>query len=33
VTIVRVLSQRLRDSNRLVGSVEKLSQWLASSMV
>jgi CRP-like cAMP-binding protein len=33
VTIVRVLSQRLRDSNRLIGSVEKLSEWLASSMV
>jgi CRP-like cAMP-binding protein len=33
VTIVRVLSQRLRQSNSLVGSVEKLSEWLASSMV
>jgi CRP-like cAMP-binding protein len=33
VTIIRVLSKRLRDSNSLVGSVEKLSEWLASSMV
>ena len=33
VTIVRVLSQRLRDTNALVGSVEKLSEWLASSLV
>jgi CRP/FNR family transcriptional regulator, cyclic AMP receptor protein len=33
VTIIRVLSKRLRDSNSLVGSVEKLSEWLASSMI
>ena len=33
VTIIRVLSQRLRDTNSLVGSVEKLSEWLASSLV
>ena len=33
VTIIRVLSKRLRDTNSLVGSVEKLSEWLASSMV
>jgi len=33
VTIIRVLSKRLRDSNSLVGSVEKLSEWLASSLV
>jgi len=33
VTVIRVLSKRLRDSNALVGSVEKLSEWLASSMV
>jgi CRP-like cAMP-binding protein len=33
VTIIRVLSKRLRDSNALVGSVEKLSEWLASSLV
>jgi CRP-like cAMP-binding protein len=33
VTIIRVLSKRLRDSNSLVGSVDKLSEWLASSLV
>ncbi len=33
VTIIRVLSTRLRDTNSLVGSVEKLSEWLASSLV
>ena len=33
VTIIRVLSRRLRDTNALVGSVEKLSEWLASSLV
>ena len=33
VTIIRVLSKRLRDTNSLVGSVEKLSEWLASSMI
>ena len=33
VTIIRVLSKRLRDTNSLVGSVEKLSEWLASSIV
>jgi CRP-like cAMP-binding protein len=33
VTIIRVLSKRLRDTNALVGSVEKLSEWLAASMV
>ena len=33
VTVIRVLSKRLRDSNALVGSVEKLSEWLASSMI
>jgi CRP-like cAMP-binding protein len=31
VTIVRVLSQRLRRSNELVGDVHKLSRFLASS--
>ncbi len=33
VTIIRVLSKRLRETNSLVGSVEKLSEWLASSMI
>jgi CRP-like cAMP-binding protein len=33
VTIIRVLSKRLRDTNSLVGSVEKLSEWLASSLI
>ena len=33
VTIIRVLSKRLRDTNGLVGSVEKLSEWLAASLV
>ena len=33
VTIIRVLSKRLRDTNALVGSVEKLSEWLAASLV
>ncbi|HZS39500.1 MAG TPA: cyclic nucleotide-binding domain-containing protein [Polyangia bacterium] len=33
VTIVRVLSHRLRRTNELVGSVEKLSEWLAGSLV
>jgi CRP-like cAMP-binding protein len=33
VTIVRVLSHRLRRTNQLVGSVEKLSEWLAGSLV
>jgi CRP-like cAMP-binding protein len=33
VTIIRVLSKRLRDTNQLVGSVERLSEWLASSLV
>lgn len=33
VTIIRVLSKRLRDTNTLVGNIEKLSEWLASSMV
>jgi CRP-like cAMP-binding protein len=33
VTVIRVLSKRLRDTNGLVGSVEKLSEWLASSMI
>jgi len=33
VTIIRVLSKRLRDTNGLVGSVERLSEWLASSMI
>jgi CRP-like cAMP-binding protein len=33
VTVIRVLSKRLRDTNGLVGSVEKLSEWLAASLV
>jgi CRP-like cAMP-binding protein len=33
VTIIRVLSKRLRDTNALVGTVEKLSEWLAASLV
>jgi CRP-like cAMP-binding protein len=33
VTIVRTLSHRLRRTNELVGSVEKLSEWLAASLV
>ena len=33
VTVIRVLSKRLRDTNSLVGSVEKLSEWLAASLV
>jgi len=33
VTVIRVLSRRLRETNALVGSVEKLSEWLASSLV
>ena len=33
VTVIRVLSKRLRDTNALVGSVEKLSEWLAASLV
>jgi hypothetical protein len=33
VTIVRTLSQRLRRANQLVTDVEKLSEWLAGSLV
>jgi CRP-like cAMP-binding protein len=33
VTVIRVLSKRLRDTNALVGSVEKLSEWLAASLI
>ena len=33
LTMVRVLSQRLRRTNQLVGSVERLSEWLAGSLV
>jgi CRP-like cAMP-binding protein len=32
VQVVRALSQRLRHSNELIGSVEKLSEWLAHSL-
>lgn len=31
--VVRTLSHRLRHSNELVGSVERLSEWLAGSML
>jgi CRP-like cAMP-binding protein len=33
VHVVRALSHRLRRTNELVGSVEKLSEWLAGSML
>jgi len=33
VTIVRVLSQRLRQTNQLVGDVKSLSEFLASSII
>ena len=33
VAIVRTLSHRLRKTNELIGSVEKLSEWLASSLL
>jgi CRP-like cAMP-binding protein len=33
VHVVRALSQRLRRTNDLIGSVEKLSEWLAGSML
>jgi CRP-like cAMP-binding protein len=33
VHVVRALSQRLRHSNDLVGSVERLSEWLAGSLL
>jgi CRP-like cAMP-binding protein len=33
VMIVRALSQRLRHTNQLVGSPNKLSEWLAGSLV
>jgi CRP-like cAMP-binding protein len=33
VAIVRTLSHRLRKTNELIGSVEKLSEWLASSLI
>jgi hypothetical protein len=33
VTVVRVLSERLRKTNELIGSVDKLSSWLGSSLV
>jgi CRP-like cAMP-binding protein len=33
VTVVRVISQRLRRTNELVGSVGMLSEWLAGSLV
>jgi CRP-like cAMP-binding protein len=33
VTIIRTLSKRLRDTNQLIGSVDRLSSFLASSLV
>jgi hypothetical protein len=33
VQVVRTLSHRLRKTNELVGSVERLSEWLAGSML
>jgi CRP-like cAMP-binding protein len=33
VMIIRVLSQRLRQTNSLVGTVERLADWLAGSLV
>jgi CRP-like cAMP-binding protein len=33
VTIVRVLSERLRRSNELLGSIDELADWLAGSLV
>ena len=33
VTIVRVLSERLRQTNSLLGSVGQLADWLAGSLV
>jgi CRP-like cAMP-binding protein len=33
VSVVRVLSQRLRKTNEIVGSIGLLSEWLAGSMV
>jgi CRP-like cAMP-binding protein len=33
IHVVRALSQRLRRTNALIGSVEQLSEWLAGSML
>jgi CRP-like cAMP-binding protein len=33
IHVVRALSQRLRRTNDLIGSVERLSEWLAGSML
>ena len=33
VQLVRALSGRLRSTNALIGSVERLSEWLAGSML
>jgi CRP-like cAMP-binding protein len=33
IHVVRALSQRLRRTNDLIGSVEQLSEWLAGSML
>ncbi len=33
IHVVRALSQRLRRTNELIGSVERLSEWLAGSML
>jgi len=33
VAIVRVLSERLRQTNSLLGSVGQLADWLAGSLV
>jgi len=33
IHVVRALSHRLRRTNELVGSVERLSEWLAGSML
>jgi CRP-like cAMP-binding protein len=33
LTIVRVLSERLRQTNKLVGDVKRLSEFLASSII
>ncbi len=33
VQVVRSLSHRLRQTNNLIGSVERLSEWLAGSML
>ncbi len=33
IQVVRTLSTRLRRTNDLIGSVERLSEWLAGSML